>query len=184
MASLATPKAPKGYELVQLPTHGGQAAGAYSQLAGALPNWLAMASGSPGAFEAMEAPVKSFYEQKLAPGIAQRYAGAGIGASSGMQNALAAGAAGLSENLAARRAQLMQQSMQNVLNLGNVLLSRPDINYDLMEKEPSGWQKALGIGLPIAGTVLGGAAGAYFGNPMLGAELGGKLGSYAGQAFL
>lgn len=179
MADLRTPRPPRGYDLIEMPTRGGQSAQAYSQLAQFLPELMNQARGGTGAFDAIEGPAKRFYEQQLAPGIAQRYAGSGISGSSGMQNALVAGAADITTNLAAQRAQLMQQSMKNVLGLGDMLLSRPDYTYDLMEQGPSGWDQFLGVGLPVGGALLGG----IFGGPM-GAEWGGRIGSRAGSAFL
>lgn len=179
--SIATPK---GFNMSQFSTRGGQSADIYSQLAQAFPELLAQAKGAPGAFEAQEGQAKDFYNQKLAPGIAQRYAGSGIGSSSGLQNSLTAGARGLTNDLYSQRQELMQNSMRNVLSLGDLLLQRPDVEnyYSQKQKGPSGWNQAIGIGAPIVGATLGLIPG--FG-PMIGGPVGGaKTGYEFGKAFL
>lgn len=174
MSILSTPKAPKGYDLLRFPTRGGQSAQTYSQLSQLFPEIMQQARGAPGAFEAMEAPAMRQFQQQIAPGIAQRYAGTGIGASSGMQNALANAGSNLAEDLAANRQNLMQQSMQNVLSLGDLLLRNPDEEFAFRQKGPSWWKQALGLAGPIAGAGLGG---------FLGGGTGGLLGLMGGTGF-
>jgi hypothetical protein len=176
--SIATPK---GFNMQQFATRGGQSASTYSMLSQFFPELLQQAKGAPGAFDAQEGQAKDFFNQQLAPGIAQRYAGSGIGSSSGMQNSLTAGARGLTNDLYAQRQSLMNSSMQNVLGLGQLLLQNPDVEnyYSQKQKGPSWWEKALGIGAPIAGAAVGG----YFGGPT-GAKLGATVGSQFGQSFL
>lgn len=172
--------APKGFNVHQFASRGGQSADIYSMLAQAFPELLNQAKGAPGDFEAQEKQAQDYYNQQLAPGIAQRYAGSGIGASSGMQNSLTAGARGLTNDLYSKRQDLMSQSMQNVFHLGKLLLQNPDIEnyYSKKQKGPSNWDQILGIGLPIAGAGLGAFGG------LGGAQLGGLLGSKIGQSFL
>jgi hypothetical protein len=43
------------------------------------------------------------------------------------------------------------------------------------------WGDVAGVGLPILGTIAGGAIGSAVGVPMVGAQLGGGLGMAAGQ---
>ena len=178
--SIATPK---GFQQHQFSTRGGQSAGIYQQLAQFFPELLTQAKGAPGAFEAQEKQATDFYNQQLAPGIAQRYAGSGIGASSGMQNSLTAGARGLTNDLYAQRQSLMQNSMNNVMNLGSLLLQNPDVEnyYSQKKKGPSWWEQALGLGLPIAGAIGGGLIP---GGGLGGAKLGATIGSSIGQSFL
>ncbi len=187
---------PKGFEMLQFPTRGGQSADIYKQLAGGLSgglpdilkNLIGMASGKSDAFAPQEKQAMDFFNQQLAPGIAQRYAGSGIGASSGMQNAIAGAAGNLTTNLQAQRNKLMQQSMHDVLNLGNLLLGKPDIeNYFRKQPDDDFWSKILGIGLPIGGAALGGTLGFLGGGPMgalTGAQFGGSLGGTASKGFL
>lgn len=71
-------------------------------------------SGDEGAFSEFEAPYKRQFEQEIAPGLAERFAGMGTGgslSSSGFQNSLAQGGRELSENLAALRGNLKQNAL-------------------------------------------------------------------------
>lgn len=178
---------PKGYELFSVPTRGGQSADIYSQIAGSmkgglpdiLQNLLGMARGDSGMFSAMEKPAMRQFEEQIAPGIANRYAGSGIGASSGMQNSLASAGKNLAEDLQAQRSAMMERSMSRVLALGDMLLSNPDMQQGLVRKQPAWWQQGLGMASPIAG----GVAGGLFAGPM-GALAGGQIGSSFGQGFL
>lgn len=178
MSIMSTPKAPKGFQMLQFPTRGGQSSNTYSMLSQVLPELLQQAQGAPGAFEGIEGPAQRQFEQITAPGIAQRYSGSGIGASSGMQNSLAAAGKDLSMDLASKRAGLMQQSMHNVLSLGDLLLGRPDTETMFAKKPPGFWQQMLGIGLPVAGAALGSFGG------LGGAQLGAGIGSMLGRGFL
>lgn len=179
---------PKGYKQFNFPTRSGQSADIYSQLAGGLQGGLpdvlkqllGQAQGQDQAFAPIEQQAQNFYQQQLAPQIAQRYAGTGISGSSGMQNSLAQGASNLSGDLAAQRRKLMQQSMSDVLGLGEFLLGNPDYEtyFGKGQDKQKWWQKAAGVGLPI----LGGIAGGIFGGPA-GAGLGYNVGSSLGNAF-
>jgi hypothetical protein len=180
MSILSTPKAPKGFEMFQFPTRGGKSADIYSQLSGDVFQNLLRSAQNPDT-SAQEKYGMDVFNQQIAPGIAQRYAGSGISGSSGMQNALAGAGGNLASKLQSERQNLMHQSMQDVLGLGNLLLQNPDIENYYSEKKGSGgdfWNKALGFGLPV----LGGVAGGIFGGPM-GAAAGASLGSGLGSAF-
>lgn len=183
MSAMAGLKLPKGFEMFQAPTRGGQSASTYSMLSNFFPELLQQAQGAPGAFDALEQQGQNLFSQKIAPGIAQRYAGSGIGASSGMQNALAAAGKDLTLGLQAQRADLMHRSMRNVLDLGSLLLSNPDVETYLGRKPQKSnfWDQMLGLGLPIGGALLGGLVP---GGGLGGAKLGGTLGSTIGKSFL
>ncbi len=76
--------------------------------------------GGPEAFKAFEAPYMRQFEEQIAPGIAERYTGAGgTGAgglmSSNFQQSLAHAGAGLSEQLAALRGGLQMQALPQAL---------------------------------------------------------------------
>jgi hypothetical protein len=178
---------PKGFDMLQFPTRGGQSANIYNQLAGGLSaglpdilqQLLLSAQGQPAGFEDQEKYAMDLFQQKIAPQIAQRYAGSGISGSSGMQNALAGAGGNLAQSLKAQRSDLMQQSMKDVLSLGELLLGRPDVENVFQKKKSGFWDQLLGIGAPLIGAGIGG----LFGGPMGG--LGGaQIGSAFGQSFL
>lgn len=155
---------PSGYKQYSLPTMGGGQSDLYNmfkgQISGGFPDvfqsLLGMAKGSPEAFAPLENQAMNLFQQKLAPGIASRYAGSGIGASSGMQNALAGAAGNLTTDLQAQRANLMQQSMRDVLGIGEHLLGMPTQQFGLVQKENlmKDFLKMLGMGVGVGGGAL------------------------------
>lgn len=174
---------PSGYEMLQVPTRGGRSADIYNQLSGQhFQNLLGMSRGDPSFFQANEKYAQDIFNQQIAPGIANRYAGSGIGASSGMQNAIAGAGANLSSQLAAQRQNLMLKAAHEVNNLGDILLSRPDIETYLTEggggANKPWWQTGLEYGLPV----VGGIAGGFLGGPA-GAAAGFQMGRTIGGAF-
>lgn len=90
-----------------------------SPLYGAGSDFLqSLLSNEPGAFEAFEAPYKRQFEQEIAPGIAERFAGMGTGgslASSGLNNSLARAATDLQTNLASLRGNLQLGALPQAL---------------------------------------------------------------------
>lgn len=189
MSAMATPKAPKGYDLLKFPTRGGQSADIYSQLAGGvqqglpdiLQQLLGQARGAPGAFQASEQQAMDQFNQQIAPGIAQRYAGSGISGSSGMQNALAGAGGNLAQSLQSQRQELMQRSMQDVLRLGELLFSQPDLeNYFRPKEQGFDWTKKFGGG--AKGALGGAATGASIGSifPGIGTAVGAGVGAGIG----
>lgn len=181
-------KAPSGYQMFELPSRGGRSADIYNQLAlgaqGAIPDILkqksALATGSPEQFAQLEAPALRQFQQQIAPGIASRYAGSGIGASSGMQNSIAGAGADLAERLQAQRLGIMHQSMNDILGLSNFLLSNPESQFGLVEGQPkTNWLGAIApFALGAAGAGLG-----FMGGGPAGALTGLKLGSGLGSGF-
>lgn len=173
MSILNTPKIPKGFSMYSLPTMGGGQKDIYEMLKGQFQGGagdvyqklFGLASGNEGMFEQLEAPALRQFQQQIAPGIAQRYAGGGIGASSGMQNSLASAGANLAQDLQAQRTGIMERSMQNVLGLGNMLLGMPTQQFGLVQK-----QNTLNQLLNILGI-----AGGQFGGTYGGAKLAGIL---------
>jgi len=134
--------APKGYSMFELPTMGkdqkqlydylksqflSRSPGVYDQLSG-------LASGQGAAYDQLEAPTMRFYNEKLAPSIANRYGVEGAGRSSGFQNSLAAGASNLAEGLQAQRAGIQQKAMSDILGMGNQLLGMPTSEFGITEK--------------------------------------------------
>ena len=68
-----------------------------------------------GDFSAFEQPLMNQFEQQIAPGIAERYAGMGAGSSSGLNQSLAQAGENLSTQLGAQRSQLMMQALPQAL---------------------------------------------------------------------
>lgn len=143
-----------------------------------------MAAGSPEFFERMEAPAMRQFGQ-LQSGIANRFAigGGGQGAmsnlrGSGHRNVQSGAAADLAERLQAQRMGLQMSAIDRLREMAMQLLGHEPYSRFITEKGPSGFEKAMGIGLPIAG----GVAGGIFGGPM-GAATGAQLGSLGGSAF-
>ena len=134
---------PKGYEMYGLPTMGGGQKQLYDlfkgQFEGGAGNvfqkLFGLAGGEPGQFAQLEAPALAQFQQQIAPQIAQRYAGSGIGSSSGMQNSIAGAGGNLAQNLQSQRLGIMQQSMRDVLGIGEHLLGMPTQQYGLVQKE-------------------------------------------------
>lgn len=177
--------APSGYEMLQFPTRGGRSADIYNQLSGQhFQSLLGMAQGNLPHFQENEKYAQDYFNQQIAPGIANRYAGSGIGSSSGMQNAIAGAGANLSSQLAAQRQGLMHQSIQDVNTLGKLLLQNPDIENYYRQNQGGGggdkswWQTGLEYGLPVVGGLVGGFAGGP-----AGAAAGFSIGNTIGSSF-
>lgn len=173
--------APAGYEMLQVPTRGGRSADIYNQLSGQhFQNLLGMSQGNLPFFQANEKYAQDMFNQQIAPGIANRYAGSGIGASSGMQNAIAGAGANLSSQLAAQRQNLMLKAAHEVNSLGDLLLRRPDVENYLSEggggSERPWWHTALEYGLPVVGAIAGGVSGLGPAGAVAGFQMGRTIG--------
>lgn len=133
---------PRGYEMYSLPGMGGGQKELYDMLKGQfqqgggdiLKNLFSNARGDVQGFEGQEKYGMDLFNQKIAPGIANRYAGSGIGSSSGMQNALAGAGGNLASELHSKRSDLMQKSIQDVLGLGERLLGMPTEHFGLSKQ--------------------------------------------------
>jgi|SRR5579864_206847 len=185
---MSTPSVPKGYKQFNFPTRGGQSADIYKMLASGtasglpdiLSNLMATARGEGSAFQGLEGPARRDLEANLA-NIGQQFGLSGTQKSSGFQNAIAGAGQNFAETLQAQRSGLMERSMQNVLNLGNLLLQNPDVEsyYSEKKKGSSIWNDILGIGLPLAGTAAGfiPGFGAMIGGPAGGSAIGSSIAS-------
>ena len=84
-------------------------------------------SGNPEAFAAFEAPYLQNFQQKIAPGIAERFAGAGTGAgalgSSAFANSLAEASRNLQTDLASLRSGLQMQALPQALGYAQAPIS-------------------------------------------------------------
>ena len=137
-----------------------------------------MASGDESLFNEMEAPALRQFSGLLGNLANRGAAGSGRGSlgtlrSSAFQNQQSSAASNFAQELQANRQNLQRQGIRDLMEISNLLLGqRP---YDRLvekkeEKQPSGWGS-------IAGGVLGGAAGAFFGMPVQGAMAGSAIGS-------
>lgn len=157
--------APEGYSAYTLPTMGGGQQDIYNMLKGqfqggggdVFQRLLSMAQGKGDAFQQMEIPARRELEGNLA-NIGMQFGLSGANKSSGFQNAIAGAGQQFGENLYGQRANLMQNSMRDVLNLGNTLLGTPTQQFGLAQN-PTGmadFMKFLGnIVSQVGGTYLG-----------------------------
>lgn len=124
-------------------------------------------------YNAFAAPALRQYNQDIAPGISEQFAGMGAGGlgSSGFRNAQMQGGADLAERLGAIRAGLRQQGAQGLQNIGSQGLQSFSQN---MVTEP-GTEGFLSSVAPAIGTGLGMA----FGGP-IGGAIGGMAGNWLG----
>ncbi len=99
-----------------------------------------------GDFEAFEQPLIQQFEQQIAPGIAERFAGLGAGSSSGLNQALAQEAGNLTTKLGSQRANLMMQGLPQALSFGQAPMAQ-----QLSLIQPS----------PFQGAAVGGTGGAF-----------------------
>jgi hypothetical protein len=106
---------------------------------------------NPADFNAFAAPALRQYNEDIAPGLAEQYAGMGGGgqgnlSSSGFRNAQIQGATDLAERLGALRANLRQQSAQGLMNIGNIGLRNYSENVREMPQAGFAENAAEGIG--------------------------------------
>lgn len=110
----------------QLPTMTGQQMSLFNQLLGGLGGANQAGMGFlqdilGGDTSKFEAPLMREYSEKIVPGLAERFSGAGAGAqsSSAFQQALSGSAADLTERLGALRGGLQMQGLGQLSNLLN-----------------------------------------------------------------
>lgn len=164
---------PSGYGQYSLPTMGGDQKDIYNMLktqfkggAGDIYQKLfGMAQGQGDIFNQMEVPARRGLEQELG-NIGMQFGLSGSNKSSGFQNAIAGAGQNFAENLYGQRAGLMQKSMSDVMNLGNMLLGTPTEQFGLYQKE-----NILRDLMHLLGTATSQMAGTFGG-----AKLAGKVG--------
>jgi hypothetical protein len=127
---------------------------------------LGQRAGGQGGMDEYKKAMISRYQQEDLPSIMQQYGGQGSGRSSGMQNALAAGAQNLGQNLAARREDMQSQAIQQLLGLNSDFMNMKDYEHGFSEIPESMLSKFMTKGLPaaadLAGTFMGyGPVGTY-----------------------
>jgi hypothetical protein len=137
-----------------------------------------LAGGDQSMFEEMEKPaMKQFGE--FQGQLASRFSGMGMGSrrGSGFQNAMTQGAADFAESLQAKRLEMRNQALQDLMGFSNQLLGQKPYENFLIEKQQkqSGWGGLIGAG-------VGGAGGFFLGGPA-GALKGAGLGYNVGSGF-
>lgn len=187
IATTSNGKALKGYDTAQLQQFSPEQMQLFQQLFSRVSpdsNLSKLAGGDEAAFAPYEQQARKDFGASLGQ-LGSRYSQLAPGAmsaqrGSGFQNRTNQAAQDFSLQLSQQRQGLQRQALMDLMGISESLLGqRPQENF-LLKKEPrqSGFAKALGIGLPIAGA----AAGAAFGGPA-GAALGGNLGSSLASGF-
>lgn len=151
----------------QLPTMNPQQMALLQQLLGGLgaplgqglENISGLLSGSPEALQAYQAPIMRQFKESIIPGIAEKFSGGDAQGSSAFTNALGSAGAGLAENLAAQKAQLSQNALQQLMSLLGTGLGAQPFAYSQT---------------PATNSPLAGLAGAF--GQGLGLSFGGGLG--------
>lgn len=123
----------------------------------------------PEGLDEIQGPALEQFENQILPSILERFSGAGARSSSALNQTLGESAKGLTTNLAAMRAQGLQnatQVRQNAINqlLGyNQFAANPSFTQNYFKEgspaTPSIWSQLA----PIAGRALGGGLGGLFG---------------------
>jgi hypothetical protein len=100
------------------------------------------------------------YKSKILPSILQNFGGFGSGENSGLNAALSQGSQGLGESLAARRENLQQNSIRDILGLNQSLLGMQPEEFSLQPKKSTGLN---GDRISQILNILASAAGSFFG---------------------
>ncbi len=148
--------------------------GPHSQLA-------QQAAGHGAGFEPFEEAGRRAF-QEYSGQLGSRYSGMGLGARRGsaFKNEASQAAQDFALQLATQRQQLQRQAMQDLMEHSRMLLGQEPYERFLNEEEEKPapkWHSFVKTGLPIAGSLIGGA----FAGPG-GAQLGGQLGNLQASA--
>ena len=141
-----------------------------NQLYGSGSNFLqGLLNNSPDAFKNFEAPYLQNFNQNIAPGIAERFAGMGTGggalSSSALTNSLAQAGRNLQTDLAGLRSNLQMQALPQALNYAqqpitnrfNAANAIPNQYYE----RPGQGGFVQGVANSFAGGIGRGAAGGF-----------------------
>lgn len=175
---------PKGYKMGQIQRFDPDTMNLFKQLFGHVgpDSFLSkLARGDQSMFEQMEAPAMRQF-QGLQGQIASRFSGMGMGGrrSSGFQNTMNQASQDFASQLHSQRMGIQNQAIQDLFKMSNMLMQQSPYEQFMIKQDPkqSWWQRAAGVGLPIAGAVAGG----IFGGPA-GAAMGGQLGGSIASGF-
>ncbi len=158
--------APSGYNMYSLPTMGGGQKNFYDLISGKiqgggsgggggigdiLQQLLSQASGKGEIFNQLEMPAKKRLQGDLAQ-IGSQFGLSGTNKSSGFQNAISGAGQNFAEDIYGQRANMMQQSIHDIMNLSNILLGMPTQEFGLQMKPGHQFMQSFGQGL---GTGIG-----------------------------
>lgn len=143
-------------------------------------------SGNPEAFSAYEAPALRQFHQQIVPGLAERFAGLGMGAqgSSAFQQQLASAGGRLSQDLAAQRAGLQQGALGQLQGFYGQAMQPSFQNFYQQPTQGALHGLASGLGQGIgygASGMFGGGFGGLSG--ILSQLFGGMGGGGGGNSF-
>lgn len=128
-------------------------------------------SGGPEAYKQFEAPLMQNFEQNIAPGIAERYAGLGTGggasSSSALQNSLAQAGRNLQTDIGALRGNLQMQALPQALNYAQSPLMMalqaagliPGQHFEIPGQQGLLHHLAYGAGQGLTRAAMGGIGG-------------------------
>lgn len=156
--STLRPEQERGYQQLQNASQGPGAGGAFGDSADYYRNLL---SDDSADYNAFSAPAMRQYNEQIAPGISEQFAGMGSGGlnSSGFRNAQVQGGVDLAERLGSIRANLRQAGAQGLQNIGTLGLG----NYSQNMVTQPGTEGFLSQVSPLIGTATGALGGGWFG---------------------
>lgn len=141
--------------------------GAGNQLPDILKYLQGIVSQSPEATQAFEAPALRAFQEQTLPSIAERFSSMGGQRSNAFGQQLGQAGASLQENLAAQRANLSNNAIQQLMQILGVGMTQQ--NENILRPAAPGFLEtagkgiASGIGGAIGGGLVGGPAGAAMG---------------------
>lgn len=164
--SMSVGKKPSGYDIVSLPNmtpeqmaRFRERMGQTGRYSGGAVDYLGrLAGGDEEAYGALAAPAIRDYEQKILPGLAERFQGGGMMRSSAFANAATEEGASLAEKLAAQRAGIQQQSINSLLGLEQQYMGMSPYENVLSPKrrKKKWWESMLDSGIIGAAGQIGG----------------------------
>ena len=158
---MSIPRAPTGYNMVQLPRMSTQQMQRQQERLGQLGPQAGMAQdllsklalGDESAYSKMEAPALRAFQEKIIPQLSEQFGSGGMLRSSAFANAAAGAGTDLAERLGAQRAGIQQNALKNLLGLEQSLLSQSPYEFGLAqkpEKKKKWWETLLGSAGGIA----------------------------------
>ena len=133
-----------------------------------------LAGGNEEAFQQMEAPAWRNLQQAYGQ-AASRFSGLGQGAqkSSGFRNEMGSLASNFAQDLAARRQEIQQSAIRDLMQLSGQLLGQRPYDQFVTQKGPSSVEKFMNLIGPTASSFAGGfgqTMGQRYGNSFFGGQ--------------
>lgn len=114
-------------------------------------------------------PAMREFENRIAPGIQQKFIGAGAARGSNVQDALTRAGADIEGSLARQRAELLNQALNRQLQGAGLALGTKQFGIEQVPGEEGFASYALPIAGAVGGGLIGGPAGAQIGAGLGGA---------------